>query len=212
MTLSVYTKYIMQIKTKRSILREDVRKWVLDAICRGTLAPETALGEVELAKQLNISRTPLREALVALERDGLVESKPGKGFVVAPLVVSEMAELYPLIGNLEAFAMRSVTSFSSKKIEKLRQLNEKLGGAKSVARALTLDEKWHSLLLCSSNNRKVLELIERQKTQVRRLEFAFTRIFDNVEASMRDHSAVLDYLESGGIEMAAQRLEEHWKG
>ena len=190
----------MPIQIRKSILRDDVRRWVLDAICRGSLAPGVALGEKELANQLGISRTPLREALVALERDGFVVSSPRRSFTVAPLVASEMSELYSLIGNLEAFALRASPCPPQEEIDSLRRLNDKLGSANSLGRSLSIDEQWHRRLLAGSRNKKVLAVLEREKAQVRRLEFAFTRIVDDVSSSMGDHTRILDELEAANIE------------
>ncbi len=201
----------MKIQIRKTILRDDVRRWVLDAICRGSLAPGAALGENELARELGISRTPLREALVALERDGFVVSSPRRGFTVAPLVVSEMAELYSLIGNLEAFGLRASPCPPREKIDNLRRLNDKLGSANSLDRSLSIDEQWHRRLLAGSRNKKVLAVLERQKAQMRRLEFAFTRIVGNVTSSMRDHARILDKLEAANVEAAAKLLERHWR-
>ena len=200
-----------RVEIRRTILRDDVRRWVLDAICRGSLAPGAALGEAELARRIGISRTPLREALVALEREGFVVSSPGRGFSVAPLVASEMAELYPLIGNLEAFALRASPRPGADVIEVLRDLSRRLGTAASLADALALDEEWHRRLLAGSRNRKVLALLERQKDQVRRLEFAFTRIVGDVATSMEEHARILDELEAGRVSRAAKLLEAHWQ-
>lgn len=200
----------MTVRLQRTILREDVRQWVLDAICRGSLAPGAPLGEVELSQQIGISRTPLREALVALERDGFVVSRPGRGFAVAPLVRSEMDELYPLLGNLEAFALRASPCPSRRELDQLQKLNSKLGSSGSLARSLALDEEWHRRLLAGCKNQKVLALLERLKEQYRRLEYAFTRIVDNVEASRREHAEVLDLLGAGELGRAAALLESHW--
>ena len=201
----------MTPELRRTILRDDVRRWVLDAICRGSLAPGAALGEVELARELGISRTPLREALVALERDGFVVSRPGRGFTVARLVAAEMGELYPLIGALEALALRASPCPAPKELDALRRLNDKLGSARSLERSLTLDEQWHERVLAASTNRRALAVLAREKAQVRRFEFAFSRIVDDVETSMGEHAAVLDALEGGDVELAARRLEDHWQ-
>ena len=201
----------MAEKLRRTILREEVRQWVLDAICRGALAPGSSLGEVELAGELGISRTPLREALIALERDGFVVANPGRGFTVAPLVRAEMAELYPLIGDLEAFALRATPPFEPTELDKLRRLNDRLGSAGSLAKSLALDEEWHRRLIARSENRKVLAVLEPLKSQVRRLEFAFSRIVDAIETSVSEHARILDHLSAGDLERAAEALEQHWQ-
>lgn len=147
---------------------------------------------------------------MGLERDGFVVSSPHRGFTVAPLVVSEMAELYGLIGNLKSFALRASPVPKPEEIDQLRRLNGELGSASSLDRSLALDEQWHRQLLANSHNSKVLAVLKLQKTQLRRLEFAFTTIVSDVELSLGAHTHILDELEAGNLEGAAKSLEGHW--
>src|ERR1051325_2832796 len=88
----------------RSRLRDDIADRIATLIVDGELADR--LKEVELASQLGVSRTPLREALLMLEREGLVVSEVNKGFRVAALSESRVRELYPILGTLEGLAVR----------------------------------------------------------------------------------------------------------
>jgi DNA-binding GntR family transcriptional regulator len=74
-------------------------------ILSAALPPGVRVNEVALARELGISRTPLREALFGLEREGLVISHPRRGFFVSPLDVKDAREVYPLLATLEASPM-----------------------------------------------------------------------------------------------------------
>ncbi len=81
-------------------LTDRLRALILD----GDLAPGEKLQEIALAERFAVSRTPLREALASLAAEGLVVQRPGRGAVVSALTLSELEEVFPVIGALEALA------------------------------------------------------------------------------------------------------------
>ena len=74
---------------------------LLEEIVDGTLAPGTALAEVEQSVRLGVSRTPLREALARLRKDGLIEQQRGRGLTVTEISLDDIVELYELRQPLE---------------------------------------------------------------------------------------------------------------
>ena len=97
---------------------------------KGDLLPGNRLQDVLLAAELGVSRTPVREALLRLERDGLVESDPNRGFFVAPLSRKEVAEIYPMVWALECLALDSCEPPTPPQIQALRQINAEMAGVK----------------------------------------------------------------------------------
>ena len=79
---------------------------LLDEIVEGSLAPGTVLAEVEQAARLGVSRTPLREALAHLRKDGLIEPLAGRGLIVTAVSIDDIVELYELRQPLEQQAAR----------------------------------------------------------------------------------------------------------
>ena len=100
---------------------EEIRRLILE----GNLAPGGPIVESGLAADLGVSRTPLREALHSLEREGLVTSEPGRGFLVAQLVAREAQELYPLRALLEPLALRLSGLPDRKALVELTTLTQK---------------------------------------------------------------------------------------
>jgi DNA-binding GntR family transcriptional regulator len=78
-------------------LRGAVREAIFERILSSRLTPGSSVGEVALGKALGASRTPLREALIELQAEGLIEHDPGRGFIVPPLSAQELREVYPII-------------------------------------------------------------------------------------------------------------------
>ena len=110
----------------RMPLRQEARKAVLEWILDGTLSPGSDVNEASLAASLGVSRTPLREALLALEQDGFLVSETGRGFRVVPLTERDVEEIYPMLWTLEGLAVRDGANLT---VERKRRLGAAAIGA-----------------------------------------------------------------------------------
>lgn len=197
----------------RAPLRRQVRERLVDGLLRGTPPPGSSINESELSALLGVSRTPLREALLALEREGLVSYAAGRGFFVRPLTVTEAAELYPMVWTLEQLALRSAALRPATDLDALDALNEELRGADGEPDAmLTLDARWHRGLVEPCANRRLLETLETMRAQAFRYEFAFMSESGRLAHSVAQHEAVTAALRSGNLAAAIETLERHWRG
>lgn len=88
-------------------LREQVKEELIKRLGRGTIATNSPINEGQLATELGVSRTPLREALITLEREGVITSERGKGFRFTPLSAREFRDLSAIVATLEALALES---------------------------------------------------------------------------------------------------------
>ncbi len=107
-------------------LSECIRSVVRKMIVNGDLPPDGRINEVHLAKHLEVSRTPLREALTALVGEGALTSVARRGFFVRPLSVEEFRDIYPIRAILDPEAFRLSGIPSSKRFARLGQLNDAL--------------------------------------------------------------------------------------
>ncbi len=137
----------------RERLSADVHQELLNRIIRGEIAPGQRLRDSELAEELGVSRTPIREALLRLEREGFIVSQKHLGFTVKRLQESEIHEVYPLISILECAALDSAPLPGSAKIKELKELERslKLEGSDPLRR-IELDSCWHEALVEGSGN------------------------------------------------------------
>src|SRR3954453_9479146 len=87
-------------------LRDHIKRQVCDAILNGLFQPGARLVEANIAEQLGVSRAPVREALVSLEREGIVASLPRRGYFVIDFTEKDIEELYSLRRLLEVEALR----------------------------------------------------------------------------------------------------------
>jgi len=196
----------------RAPLRREVRRIVLDRILRGEIPPGGGINESELSIDIGVSRTPLREALLGLEREGFLRSEAGRGFFAAALTAEDAEELYPILWTLEGLALASSPSPNPARVAELARINADLARYERIPeRALELDRLWHDTLLATCPRRKLLGMIEVLKDQARRYERAYMADSGRVFVSTRQHEEILDALGKDEREKAIRILESNWR-
>lgn len=196
----------------RAPLRGEVTRIVREALLRGDLEPGSGIHESQLADSLGVSRTPLREALLALEREGFLRSEPGRGFFVAPLTRADAEEIYPLLWTLEGLALHATPPLSATRLDALEKINRKLAdSARDPEEALRLDRRWHETLLADCRSRRALQLIESLRDQAGRYEYAFMKHSGSIILSVEQHRELLEALRAERKGTALGILERNWR-
>lgn len=207
----------MRKRIRRSLLRTQVQDLLMEDILDGSLAPGESLPISELAARLDVSCTPLREALVALERVGLVRHSTRGGYHVRGLSATEAGHLFQIAGSLERLAVRSAPGFPGVVLERLATANAELRAAQGDPEAMLLwDGRFHAALTRQTQNRPLLELLENARTRLhryRRFGYQYEVRSGTTEKRMSidDHTAVIDLLAADRIPAAADHLEAHWE-
>jgi DNA-binding GntR family transcriptional regulator len=110
----------------RERLSADVHHELIQRIIKGEFIPGQRLKDTDLAEELGVSRTPIREALLRLEREGFLSSQKHLGFAVKRMEESEIQEVYPLVRLLECSALDSLPAPCPGKLERLATLTTML--------------------------------------------------------------------------------------
>lgn len=195
---------------ERRHLREQVGALIRDRIVQQRLPANQSIGEVALAEELGVSRTPVRETLLGLERDGFVKAVPGRGFVVLPLSADEARQLYPIVWSLEKLAIEGIEEAPANAIAQLRAINAELAAAATPEQRAERDAEWHRCLVSIGGNGRLLSLLEGVKASIARYEHAFLDRADRRDHSVADHEAMTRLLEECPAR-AAEALETHWR-
>lgn len=188
-------------------LRLQVTNALREAIYSGALKPGEALPEVAVAARLNVSRGPLREAILTLEREGLVVVHPNRGATVRALSPAELIEIMTLRQHLEVWALELARSRmdgpTRQRLEEVfvQMLTAAEGG--NVRAFTQLDLQFHGLLWEASGHQLLLQTLQRVSAPV----FAFADIaLSQVNFDCRRiaelHRPILGYL-AGDIEASA---------
>jgi DNA-binding GntR family transcriptional regulator len=196
----------------RKPLRDQIYQLILDRLLRGELPPGSRVVESELATQLGVSRTPLREALFRLEQEGFLQADLARGFTVVPLTAREVREVYPIIWTLECLALSTIGQTERVPLKDLEQINADLAQVQEdPADKLTLDSRWHETLLQNCPNRRLLQMITSLKQVAYRYERAYMRDAALVETSVEQHRIISDTLNRRDLAQAATLLEQNWR-
>ena len=194
-------------------LDKQIRRILLDRILSGSMAPGANLNEAPLAEELEVSRTPLRQALSRLEQDGFLYTEPNRGFFVSTLSSREAEELYPILCALECLALKR-SGLTLADLDRLDALNQSMSRVdpQDAEAAVHANDAWHKALLVRCSNNRLRALIATVRQQVYRYEISFfspgaARLAKSVEL----HRRILDALRSEDAELACHRLEEHWQ-
>nr|WP_314491905.1 GntR family transcriptional regulator [uncultured Chryseobacterium sp.] len=192
------------------IIQESLKSQIIKAlwqlIIEGKILPNEPLREIQLTVLLNISRTPLRDALQQLEWEGIVVSEARKGYRLAPFSESDIFEIYPLRARLESFALELSGIPHTKILDELNEINLKILSSKSPREIVELDESWHILLISNCPNQRLLKMIRTLHRQSQRYEYAYMAMKKTVEKSSNQHENILLQLKNGQLQKATELL------
>jgi DNA-binding GntR family transcriptional regulator len=196
----------------RTPLRDQVYRHILDRIHRGELTPGVRVRDTALATQLGVSRTPVREALLRLSRDGVLEADMGRGFRLRPLARDEIREVGAILGALEALAFELSPDFPEERLRQLAEIDRKLEQTRGdVAACLDLEDEWHLALLAGCPNRRLLELVGRLRQVPRRYLSAYMRAAGRLTLSTAPHGKVLQVLRQGDRAEGLKVFQHQWR-
>lgn len=194
-------------------LHRAVRREVLGRILTGKAAPGHRMSVSGLADETGISRTPVREALLQLQREGFLTLEENRGFFVRELTEREARELYPILHALEDLALVTGGRPSRAHLARLEAMNARLSESTDPEEAIALNVAWHRLLTEPCANDELHLLLDRYRMRVYRYERAYYEMgAERVEYSAALHGRILDALRAGDLAGARAVLEHHWVG
>ncbi|KZB84263.1 GntR family transcriptional regulator [Amycolatopsis regifaucium] len=200
-------------KVPRSLLRDEAYENIRRAIIDGTLPPGTNLRDGDLAEQLGLSRAPVRQALLRLIEDGLVESKPQSYTRVAGFVPDDVRDALQLVRALHEFAVRvGAPRMGAAEVEAMRAANARFAeaiAAGDIGAAIAADDALHDIPVAAARNRAVAATLDRYTPLLRRLEYAR---FGSLPAhrSVQRHAELADAIEAGDVDLACSITATIW--
>jgi DNA-binding GntR family transcriptional regulator len=192
-------------------LRTRICDKIRESIVSGDFAPGTRINESRLSAEYGISRTPLREALFTVERLGLLDSDPRRGFFVTPLSAREVRELYPLGRALDLLAVRTAGEMPSATVKRLAAINAEFRAARDRPEDARLaDRRFHRTIVDRCPNRRVLVMLESVQAGIERYERIYMSDADDVERSARKHDEIVDAFHRDDLDRVERLLGDTW--
>jgi len=199
-------------------LKDHVYDYIAEQILEGNLAPEQKINESVICEKLNISRTPVREALIQLSSEGVLKNMARKGFVVKALTEREVAELYSVIGVLDGYAARLALDNLTEKdranmsfyIESMdlaiRTANFEMYHIQQLA--------FHNIYLKECGNATLIDTIEKMKSKLLKKSYVDDpdgKTKDILMKTNDEHKEILRLFEQkDGDGLFKYLLEVHW--
>ena len=195
--------------SQRGNLSEDLAAELRDHIVDGEIPAGERINEVHLAARLEVSRTPLREALKQLVSEGFLMVLPRRGFFVRGLHAEEFEHLYRIRAILDPAALEAAGLPDTKQLDELEALNRELAPVRDPNQAIALDDRWHHLLLSHCPNPILLDLITQFMRRTRRYEHAYMRQQAHVRIAVEEHEKILDALRVGDLSAGCTALRQN---
>lgn len=196
-------------KPLRDVVFENLR----EAILEGKLKPGQRLMEVQLAEQLGVSRTPVREAIRKLELEGLVVMLPRKGAYVANMSLKDVIDVLEVRASLEglsaSLAAERISDIDLKRLKKIAEEFKESTINADIETLLKKDVEFHECIFKAANNKKLTQVINSLWEQVYRFRVTYISDYDSSLSIVEEHKNILSAIENGDCELAKKYATEH---
>lgn len=200
-------RIIEAARRQQSTAQEVVLEAVREAILTNVLEPGARLRQEELAELFGTSRIPVREALRALEYEGLVRSEPHRGFTVTSLDADDVEEVYELRVLLESEAVRlAIPLLTDEDLSELNEFFRAMTESTDPDEQLAARERFYMRLFSAAGRPRLLSLIMRLRQEVAR-----ALRWPTIQYSPSHHALFFDAVKSGDAESAVAHLSTHYR-
>ena len=195
------------------LLSQKVYRVLKTEIIKGSLKPGTKLSEGKIAKQMDVSRTPIREALRELAAEGFVKISPNQGVVVRNASIKDVQEVLQIRGVLEGLAARLAAKMINK--EEIKELENYLKQMeyytnKDDALAFSeMDAEFHELILGICGNNRLIQIRKNLSDQAHRYRIRSLSIPGRLKYSLKEHREIVEALKRKDAEQADKLSQKH---
>ncbi len=194
-------------------LREMVYEELKMEILTGAIVPGTRMMEVELAEEMGVSRTPIREAIRKLEKEGLVTIEPRRGAYASMISTKDMVEILEVRQDLEGLAAYFAASRMTP--DQLAELKKEYNKYNEAVKSgimedmIKHDTKFHRIIVDSCHNKILVQMIEQLQELVLRFRYIYYDNFKRAENMPAEHAEILNAIESSNAEAARYAADIH---
>jgi DNA-binding GntR family transcriptional regulator len=194
-------------------LHEEVCDRLRDMIIEGEVETGERLHEASLSEVLNVSRTPLREALKLLANEGLVDLLPGRGARVSALSPESVGELFEVVSGLERLAVElAATRMSARDMERLQRMHDKMAAHFAAGQRpeyFALNHDIHVAIVAASRNQTLVAAHSALMAKARRSRYTALASEERWKEAMGEHEALMTALRQRDAKRAGEILFAH---
>jgi len=200
-------------KKKKRLLREQVYVAIKSAIIGGEFDPGRRLIEEKLAADMKTSRTPVREAIQKLEKEGLIYRLPRGGFAVKGVTEEEVEEVFGLRGILEGYAGFLATERMDENelasLEKIIALEEACLLDMNTEEFIRLDGEFHDVLYRAAKNNRLYNLLHDLRDYMYRYRVIIMRYQRKPHLAVKDHKEMVNSIRSKSAKQVEKLVRKH---
>lgn len=201
------------VRIKKLSLTETAYLALRERVLSGTLRPGVEFSELELADQLSMSKTPVREALGRLVAEGLIEAFPRRGYRVTPVTVKDINDLFTIRamteGTAAAMAALNLTGPDLDRLEKLAHAHYDPLQGESVQSFVKANRDFHLAIAEGANNPRLLAMVTAHLDECTRLFYLGARSRDVNPETSDDHSGIVAILRRRDPDQARAAMVAH---
>ena len=200
---------IQNHKPLREMVYEELKRQILT----GAIVPGTRMMEVDLAEEMGVSRTPIREAIRKLEKEGLVTIEPRRGAYASMISTQDMVEILEVRQDLEGLAAYFAASrMSPVQMEELKEVADHYNAAVkegSMQDMIRYDTQFHRLIVDSCNNKILVNMVEQLQELVLRFRYIYYDNFKRADNMPAEHREIIEAIASGDEDRARAAADVH---
>lgn len=191
-------------------LREIVLEALREAIVNGILEPGERMMEIQLAEEMGVSRTPVREAIRKLELEGFVVMIPRKGAYVAGVSYKDVKDVFEIRATLEGLAAglaaEKATDDEIEQIERVLHYEKEPDSLEAMVQA---DTDFHALLYKASRNERLIQILANLREQIQRFRTTSLAVPGRVKYAIQEHRDIADAIARHDVEEAENLAAAH---
>ncbi|BEU87964.1 GntR family transcriptional regulator [Selenomonas sp. TAMA-11512] len=194
-------------------LREVVADALREAIRKGILEPGERLMEINLAEELGVSRTPVREAIRKLELEGFVVMMPRRGTYVSEISIRDINEVFEIRTSLETLSSGlAAERITAEELETLQRLLVEIGryiDEGDMEKIVETDMRFHDLLYQASRNSRLVGVINNLREQLTRFRTTSMSYPGRLKETLKEHRAMVEAIAQGNVKDAQKAAKTH---
>jgi len=194
-------------------LREIVFESLREAIIGGVLKPSERLMEIQLAEEMGVSRTPVREAIRKLELEGFVVMIPRKGAYVAGISLKDIADVFEIRAALEALAAglaaERITDEELEEMERILVKKAEIIENNDLDSVVELDTGFHAIMFKASRNERLVQILNNLQEQIQRFRATSLAVPGRFREALEEHRKIVEALSERNVVLAQGLAAEH---
>lgn len=196
-----------------SSLTEEIANVIKDRILNGEYAIGEKIKENEIAEELKVSRTPIREAIKQLEAEGLINCIPNRGSFALGFTKQDIEDIYTVRALIEglavSWAVAKITDHEIEKLQDIYELMEFYSNKKNSEKVVEMNREFHKIIYNASNSRFLVQILKSYQEYVQQTRKVTVYVEENLDSILKEHYEILKAIKERDENKATEKILSH---